>query len=232
MDFKDIKILILEDQELIAENLRRILLNLGTQKVYVATNVEKASQLVASNQLDLLLIDINLGENRKTGTDFILELINHKPIPHIYITANVDEKNIKAASATFPEGFLEKPYTQQSIQAAITIALRKMDKYKIAVNLNNKKILIDLNDILFVESEKNYVNIYLNNGQKCVERISLRQLLESLTSNFVQIHKSFAVNIDKVDVYSGSQITIKEHALPIGRNYKSQFKEKIDSLLR
>lgn len=232
MDFKDVKILILEDQELIAENLRRVLIKLGTQKVYVATNAEMADQIVASHQLDLLLVDINLGEKQKTGTDFMLELIKHKPIPHIYITANADEKNIKAASATFPEGFLEKPYTQQSIQASISIVLRKIDKNKITVNLNNKKIIININEILFVESENNYVNIFLDNGQKCVERISLRQLFGKLTTNFVQIHKSFVVNIDVIDVYSGSQITIKDHTLPIGRNYKNQFKEKMEGLLR
>lgn len=232
MDFKDVKILILEDQELIAENLRRVLIKLGTEKVYVATSAEMADQIVASNDLDLLLVDINLGENQKTGTDFMLELIKINPIPHIYITANADEKNINAASATFPEGFLEKPYTQQSIQASISIVLRKIDKNKITVNLNNKKILIDINEILFVESENNYVNFFLDNGQKCVERISLRQLFEKLTPNFVQIHKSFAVNIDAVDVYSGSQVTIKEHTLPIGRNYKYQFKEKMEGLLR
>lgn len=232
MDFKDVKILILEDQELIAENLRRVLLKLGAQKVYVATNAEMADQIVASHQLDLLLVDINLGEKQKTGTDFMLELTKIKPIPHIYITANADEKNIMAASATFPEGFLEKPYTQQSIQASISIALRKIGKNKITVNLNNKKILIDINKILFVESDNNYVNLFLDNGQKCVERISLRQLFEKLTPNFVQIHKSFAVNLDAIDFYSGSEVTIKEHKLPIGRNYKSQFKEKVEGLLR
>lgn len=232
MDFKDIKVLILEDQELIAENLRRILLKLGTQKVYVATNAERADEIVADYHLDLLLVDINLGENQKRGTDFMLELTKKKPIPHIYITANADEKNIQAASATFPEGFIEKPYTQQSIQASISIALRKIDKNKITVNLNNKKILIDLHEILFVESDNNYVNIFLDSGQKCVERTSLRQLFEKLTSNFVQIHKSYAVNIDLIDFYSGSQVTVKGHTLPVGRNYKPQFKEKMDGLLR
>ncbi|RFC54729.1 LytR/AlgR family response regulator transcription factor [Brumimicrobium aurantiacum] len=232
MEFKNVKLLILEDQELIAENLRRILEELGARKIWIATSTEKAEALINEVDFDLLLIDINLGEGQKMGTELMLEIHEKSPIPHIYITANADERNIKSASATFPEGFLEKPYTQQSIQASISIALKKIDKQKLTVTLNNRKILIDVNDILYLETDSNYVNLFLENGQKCVERISLKQLLGRLPLDFIQIHKSYVINLNKVQHFTSTHVKLNKQELPVGRNYKKQFKDKMEQILR
>lgn len=231
MQLFEITTLILEDQELVAENLRRTLINLGVKKVRVATSAELAERIFNEDTIDLILVDINLGENKKSGTDLMLELTQTTPIPHIYITANADEKNIKAASETSPEGFLEKPFTKEGVNACISIAVHKMRKQKTTITLHGKKALIDFSEILYVESQNNHIKIILENGKKAVERIALKDFIERLSPHFLQIHKSYVINMQKVEKYTATEVIIHRHHLPIGRSYKHKFKDQMKSYL-
>jgi DNA-binding LytR/AlgR family response regulator len=88
------------------------------------------------------------------------------------------------------------------------------------VTENYKTIKIDLNNIYYIESIKEYVNIFTNERKiKTKQRLSFFE--ESLRiKNFIRIHKSYIVSAKKIDSFSNSEIEINKKHLPIGRNYK------------
>ncbi|WP_070137838.1 LytR/AlgR family response regulator transcription factor [Crocinitomix algicola] len=231
MEFSDVNILIVEDQELIAENLRRTLVSFGATNVLVATNAKAAEEKLISSAVDLMLVDINLGEGMKSGTELMMALSHETPVPHIYITANADEKNIKAASLTSPEGFLEKPYTKESVKACLSIAIHKISRKRVTIKLNNKKILLDVNEIVYIESDNNYISIIVKSGKSMIERMALKDFLRKLPSNFMQIHKSYAINLERVKEFTGTHVKMQGKDIPIGRNFKTDFKVKIQNYL-
>lgn len=93
----------------------------------------------------------------------------------------------------------------------------------IFVKQNYQFVKVKLPDILYVESDNNYVNI-VTAEKKIALRISLNQLLEKIIfSNLVRIHRSYAVNIHTIQSFTEQDVLIGKLELPIGRNYKESF---------
>ena len=117
-----VKILIAEDENIVALNIRKTLESLGYQVSSVVNNGEDVIRQVEKNQPDLILMDIML----KGLTDGIeaAETITKKfNIPIIFLTALSDEKTIDRAAFTKPYGYLLKPFTTQEMHTAVENAL-------------------------------------------------------------------------------------------------------------
>jgi len=99
------------------------------------------------------------------------------------------------------------------------------------VKSDNTMYRIDFKDIHYIESDEDYVVIVTTE-----ERYNLRQTLKYWNAKlpdeqFVRVHKSFIVNISKIEHISGNRIIIKDTSLPIGRSYKQQFLDIIEGLM-
>ncbi len=116
-----VKILIAEDENIVALNIRKTLESLGYQVSSVVNNGEDVIRQVEKNQPDLILMDIML----KGLTDGIeaAETIKKFNIPIIFLTALSDEKTIDRAAFTKPYGYLLKPFTTQEMHTAVENAL-------------------------------------------------------------------------------------------------------------
>ena len=92
---------------------------------------------------------------------------------------------------------------------------------------------IFINDIRYLESMENYVKIVTSNG-KVITRATLKELLESTSlKGFIQVHKSFAVNIVKISMIDGNRIvTDTGHYVPLSKKYKEGLLSVIDSLFK
>jgi diguanylate cyclase (GGDEF)-like protein len=118
------KILIVEDELLIANNLAKKLEKLGYQIVGIASTGETAIETVRRQQIDLILMDIVLKGNIdgiETATK-IQAIIN---IPIIYLTAYADEDTLERAEQTNSYGYILKPCRERELHATIRIALKK-----------------------------------------------------------------------------------------------------------
>src|SRR5579862_9073061 len=104
----NLKVLIVEDQFLEANELCIILKNAGHSVHGIAKSVEQANALISKSRPDIVLIDIFLKGNL-TGIDLAREL-NQKNIPFIYLSANSNAATLESAIATKPYGFLIKPF--------------------------------------------------------------------------------------------------------------------------
>lgn len=121
-----IKILIVEDESIIALNLKETLIDLGYEPCGVAPNKCKTMKILEKGIVpDLILMDIYL-KGPTTGIELAKELkISMPQIPVVFLTANSEIATIKKASETFAYGYILKPYKKSNLHAAIEIALSK-----------------------------------------------------------------------------------------------------------
>ncbi len=160
-------ILIVEDETIIALNLKETLIELGYEVCGIAPNRCKTLALFEKGiEPDLILMDIYL-KGPTTGIKLAKELRETMPfIPVVYLTANSEIKTIKDASQSFPYGYILKPYKKQSLHATIEIALNKAreDMQK----SNQMEAISNLNKTLehqiIVNKEKNLKTVSLKYG--------------------------------------------------------------------
>lgn len=119
------KILIVEDEFIIADVLRDILQRNGFEVCGIADNAGEALQMVETEQPCLVLLDIYL-KGKKTGID-LAKLLSEANIPFIYISANSNNNVLEAAKQTNPYGFVVKPFREKDVLVAIEIALYRYE---------------------------------------------------------------------------------------------------------
>lgn len=162
-----IKILIVEDESIIALNLKETLIELGYEPCGIAPNRCRTIALLEKGiQPDLILMDIYL-KGPTTGIELAKELkITMPEVPVIFLTANSELATIKEASKAFSYGYIIKPYKKPSLHAAIEVAIAK-------VNEDNKKrekldaienINKTLEHQLTVNRDKNHRTVQLKYG--------------------------------------------------------------------
>lgn len=118
------KIMIVEDEAIVALSIRKKLQQLGYEVPTVVTTGEEAIKQALETPVDLALMDIMLGAGMDgiTTASLLRQQFN---IPIIYLTANVDEQTIQRAKLTEPYGYLIKPFEGQELVSTIDIALYK-----------------------------------------------------------------------------------------------------------
>lgn len=114
------KILIVEDEFIVANDLSLMLKKAGYDSCGIAPSVARALELIAEQQPDWVLIDIFL-QGERTGIDLGIQLSN-MDIPFIYISANTNQTILQAAKATLPYGFLVKPFREKDLLVMLDIA--------------------------------------------------------------------------------------------------------------
>jgi len=130
------RILIVEDEFIVAHDLQMILKRAGYDVAGIADSVKNAQAILENNVVDLVLLDIYL-KGKLTGIDLAHDLMKSQ-IPFIYISANSNEKVLEAAKSTCPYGFIVKPYRDKDVLMSIDIARYRKD------NSNNMKMSSEL----------------------------------------------------------------------------------------
>ena len=131
----NIKILIVEDESIVALDIKRILTNLQYEVTDMSSDYFSAILSVQKNRPDIILMDVNLGKG-KDGIQTVKEIQLNYDIPIIYITAYGDEKTINRAVETNPMGYLLKPFKKDEIKSIILLTLYKLNQ----INDFNKNI--------------------------------------------------------------------------------------------
>jgi DNA-binding NtrC family response regulator len=135
-------VLIVEDELIVARDIRKTLERNGFRVAGVARTTEKALSMVEAFKPSLVLVDIYLKGNL-TGIDLAKQL-NNRGIPFIYVSANSNQQVLEAAKTTHPFGFIVKPFREKDLLVTIDIA-----RYRYEIK---KKMVV--HDALDVESKK------------------------------------------------------------------------------
>ncbi len=232
---KSFKILIVEDEILIADNLKRFLTKKGHQVSDIAISYKEAVESFLREKPDIALLDIRLN-GPKNGIDFAQFLQNQpKPIPFIFLTSQIDVQNINAAKKTFPAGYLSKPVQKESLFATIEVVMHKKELVEdeiITISLfdGTKNHIVPINDITHFQADHVYVKVHLKGNQPIIQRSSLKDVLEQLPSEqFVQTHRSFAINIKQVSHWDAQCVYVEEEAIPLSRSRRKEVIKSLDA---
>ena len=118
----NIKVLIVEDEPLIAEDIRMFLGNIDFSVAGVAYNSTKALDFLATRNPDAVLLDISI-KGDKDGID-IAEIINKKyKIPFVYLTSHSDVHTVERAKHTLPYGYIVKPFDERDLLTSLEMAV-------------------------------------------------------------------------------------------------------------
>jgi len=120
------KILIVEDEFIVANDLRMMLERAGYTVCGIAPSVAKAMELIATKEPGWILLDIFL-QGDKTGID-LAAYLKQIGLPFIYISANTNQTILEAAKATLPHGFLVKPFREKDLMVMLDIAQYRHDQ--------------------------------------------------------------------------------------------------------
>lgn len=217
-------ILIVEDELLIAEMLKELLDDLNYNSVYIAKNYDDAKVILSLHNVDLAFLDINLS-GEKTGIDIANFIKETYKIPYIYLTSYSDPKTVKKAIETLPEAYLIKPFNKNSLYSTLEIVKVRNEIRPtafITIKEGTKSIKLVLNELLFIRSDKNYLEVFTT-SKRYVIRLSIDDFITELdSSRFIRTHRSFAINIDKIDNLSSKEVTINNQSIPLSRKHKAK----------
>jgi two-component system, LytTR family, response regulator LytT len=210
-----ISILIVEDEALIAENIKLLLEDFGYNIAEVCYKYETALKAIATNNYDLVITDINLGNgiDERSGIALMSLLKQQKKCPFIFLTAFGDKDTIKKASLLHPSAYLIKPVNPASLYASIQVAMENYNTATAAAEaieeavvpdffytkFANRTVKVFWKDVYHFEAIKNYVRIKTkeySNG--LLVRGSLQQVMQvmvprSLQNDFVRINRAEAL---------------------------------------
>ncbi|MBI2259884.1 MAG: response regulator [Flavobacteriia bacterium] len=165
-----IKAVIVEDELLVANHIKIILLKEDIEVIDIVDNVKEAENLISTNP-DFFLLDIRLFEN-SSGIE-IGEKLNKLNIPFIYITANNEMSVIKKAVATNPQTYISKPFNERDVLAALELLKIKLNNKRYLQIMTTKgKINIPEQTILYCEANGSYVDVVTEN-HKYTQRTTL-----------------------------------------------------------
>ncbi len=240
-----IKILIVEDNVIIADDMQSMLEEIGYEIVDNVIVYEQAVDVLKNNEVDLVLIDIILASD-KTGIDLGKHIRENYNIPFIFVTSNSDRATVENAKTVKPDGYLVKPFEQQDLYTSIEIALSNFNynaklkdrqgddigdagdgiasnsvlKDSIFVKKQHLYYRIQFEDIQFIKADNVYLEVNTAD-KKFLVRSPLKDYLEKLPRNkFYRAHKSYIVNVDHIDAINSKDIMINNNLIPISKDFK------------
>ncbi|MBL7729187.1 MAG: response regulator [Dinghuibacter sp.] len=244
-----LKIMIVEDEAIVAMDLGLRLEQEGYTVTGVADNSDEALTLFRNEPPDLVLMDINI-KGRHDGIETVRLLKQVRDVPVIFLTAFSQSDYVNRAKEVNPAAYLVKPFNQDSLYTSIQIAIHNFavlntlppaakpatpknedisrspilffNNYFFVKN-NYRFTKIAINDLLFAESDNNYIKLVTRN-EKLLIRVSLQFFSEAIQhQHLVRVHRGFVVNIQNIDSFNEEEIAIGRHQVPIGRAYKEEF---------
>ena len=235
-----VKILVVEDEIIIADNICDALEDLGYDALEPAINYTEALIRIEDEKPDIAILDIQLS-GRKTGIDIAKKIRESYNFPFIFLTSNSDELTVNQTKEVMPPAYLVKPFSKDELFTSIEIALHNFSK-KIGEIDNNNLIIKDslfvkdkgfytkihFDDILYLKSAHVYIEIILKSHQKMVVRTSLNDILEKLNDRFIRIHRGYIINTKYLSQITQTSVKILNEEIPIGKKYKEEIVKRIN----
>lgn len=224
-----LNIYIVEDDPIIAITLESILQKNGYIVCGHADNVDEALTEIKSNKPDLVLVDIQL-DGEKDGVDLAenLDMLNK---PYLYLTSQTDPHTIKRVKQTRPLGYIVKPFTENGLRSNIEIAWNNYihDEEFLSFSADNELYKIKQSQILYLKAYDNYCYVITTTRKYLVPK-TLKYLSSQLNQEkFVKTHRSYIINLLKVDALCKNVVIINNIEIPISNSRKSTLKQLIQS---
>lgn len=248
MQTENIKILVIEDEDIWVLGMKNFLHSLGFEISGIATNVADAITLINENNFDVALLDIHI-DKKNSGIDLGILINNSVKKPFIFVTANTDHYSIQEITSAKPSAYLTKPTDKNALFVAIHNAIKNFtvnegisvgsfnvenESDSFFVKTGNKYKRIFWKNIVTLSADEKYVLIELDiDSSAYYIRSSLQNAIKNIVpsqykSLFYQVNKSQYININHVSEINGSYIaTESKRIISVSENYISKLKEAV-----
>lgn len=237
----DPKILMVEDDMIIAADISMQLTKSGYEVIGICTTGEDALKTIENNRPDLILMDIVL-TGKMNGIEAAKAILENFQIPLIFLTSNSDDATFQEAITTKPYAFISKPFQKSDLERTIKLTLKRIAVEQESTPVNevtdhvsamNDRLFIRskgqmvkvlLSEILYVEADRNYCKVNTEK-QSYLLSVPLRNIETQLPSDkFIRVHRSFVVNLQRIDAISEYHefLTIQSCQIPVARRTKEE----------
>lgn len=244
-----INVLVIEDNPIHQAYMQVCLEQMGYTCSGVADNATEGLELFCSAQPDVLIVDIELA-GEKSGIDFVQQVREIRSIPVIFATSQTESSILQQAAQTSPSAYLVKPVTEQSLQAAIEMAvfqLPRPSQPSATTTTELEEDNISFNDYLFVKHQGKLVKIQpediilisVAKDRYCslhtltdtyLVRAALRDILELLPAQkFMQVHRSHIVKVAAITSFDehDAVLEVGNQSIPWGKSYRTPILRKL-----
>lgn len=222
---KSLKCMIVEDEPLAVEVLQDYIKEVPfLQLSHVCLDAIQALQVLNRESIDLIFLDIHLPKLR--GIDFLKSLM---PMPQVIITTAYHNYAIHGYEHNVLD-YLLKPIEFNRFMQAIHKVMKRfsdLEKDYMFFNVNKKQVKIYFDDILYIESLKEYVRIFTT-SKSIVTKYQIGQIEELLPkTKFIRVHRSYLVALQHIEAFTSAEVEICGKSIPIGRGYKDILLHKL-----
>ncbi|UII26534.1 response regulator [Fulvivirga maritima] len=240
-----LKILVVEDESLLAEDIKLRLTKMGYEVAAIAHSADQALEALEQNPLiDLAILDIIL-KGKIDGIELADMINNDYHIPFIFLTSHADKALVDRAKAVKPYAYMLKPFNDREIAITMEIALANYSNHapqqelisgngefttddnqifhineKLFLKKENHFQKVNLKDIIFLEADNNYTSIHTLD-ERFIYSIVLKKMIEKLPpQQFIRVHRGYVVNIDAVNGFEGNTLFVGNKKVPVSKPYR------------
>jgi len=241
-------VLVVEDDRLLAENIKQTLTKEGFSVSGVARNLKEAVDIMKRNVIDIALIDIQL-DGPEDGVATATELLRIKWIPIIYITAHTPLEMDERMKKTLPAAFLEKPLRVRELAVQIELALHnfgvgnlpsayQLPSEQLFLPADKGHIGVKIREILYLKADRVYSQLFLS--EKEFSRIypgrtyghvlilsNMGSVFRRLPADFYLLSRSLVINLNHLARVDSNRLFMQQHEIPIPEGRR---KDLIDRL--
>ena len=248
------RILIVEDEPIIAADLADRLAEAGHAPLPPVARGEDALEVVHHDPPDLILMDVNLA-GALDGVATALAIAEITPVPLIFLTSNSDEPTFRRARAARPRAFLSKPYRGRDLRHAVDLALEDRpardrapsptsapaappipagesaarDHDRLFVRVKDQLVRLLLDDILCVSADDYYCRVVTAEREYLVTK-TLKKFSALLPEEqFVRCHRSHVVNLRRITRIGEIFVFLGEHHVPVSKAKRAELLARIQT---
>ncbi|MCM1044969.1 MAG: LytTR family DNA-binding domain-containing protein [Candidatus Gastranaerophilales bacterium] len=181
-----------------------------------------------TERCDVLCLDIDMPQISGLELAALMDKLEAKPLL-VFVTSH--DELVYDSLKFHPFGFVRKAYFAEEMEKLLTDCAEELESRERYFSFQSgaERIKLPLSEILFFESEGNYVKLAVKSGEIYRFRDTLYSLEAALSGNgFVRIHKGFLVNQRTIRTIRGNEITLEEGTcLPIGKSYASSARRRL-----
>jgi DNA-binding LytR/AlgR family response regulator len=245
---KNIRVLIVEDEPIIAADLADRLNDMGYEVAQQCSSGETAIAFLAEEQVDLVLMDIQL-DGAMDGIETAAVILRKHPTPIIYLTSNTEPATFARAKETRPAAFLTKPFRGKDLLHAIELAISNsaqsslantapettptthLFKDRLFIKVKDRMIRLFFNDILWLEADDYYCKLVTSEKEYLITH-PLKQMGESLVAipEFMRIHRSYIVNLAHVEEIGDVFVSVQKKQIPLNKSSRGELITRLQQI--
>ena len=235
---KPLRCVVVDDEPLAIEVIESYLEQFDNMSLEQSfQNPIKAFEYIRTHPVDVLFMDIQMP--KLTGLDILRSLPKR---PEVIITTAYRDYALEGFELEVAD-YLLKPISldrfvkaiskvQVANQAVTTVQVSAESKDTLFFKVDKKMVKVVLQDVLFVESQRDYLKI-VRDGDDVVTRMGITEAEDVFPADqFMRVHRSFIVAKDKINSFSQTEIELGEHMVPIGRNYRASVSKALNELAK